>query len=77
MVLVGVGTTLGFIGAFTLAKLLSSFTSVVVESLKTGTDDPLLLIGAPLLLAGLAVLACYLPARRATEIDPLMTLREE
>ncbi|HKW10170.1 MAG TPA: FtsX-like permease family protein [Gemmatimonadaceae bacterium] len=77
LVLVGAGTALGFVGAFTLAKLLSSFTSVVVESLRIGTNDPLLLIGAPLLLAGLAALACYLPARRATEIDPLMTLREE
>ncbi|MGJ5820641.1 ABC transporter permease [Paludibaculum fermentans] len=39
--------------------------------------DPMLLIGAPALLAGLALLACYVPARRSTSIDPAVTLRSE
>jgi ABC-type antimicrobial peptide transport system permease subunit len=75
--LVSVGTVLGFLGAMALAKILSAMTNIFVESLKVGTDDPRLLIGAPLLLAALAMLACYLPARRATKIDPLKALREE
>jgi macrolide transport system ATP-binding/permease protein len=74
--LVCVGTVLGFLGAFVLAKMLSALTNAFVQALKVGTNDPRLLIGAPLLLAGLALLACYVPARRAAKIDPLKALRE-
>jgi len=74
--LVCVGTVLGFLGAFTLAKMLSALTSVFVDAVKIGTNDPRLLVGAPLLLAGLALLACYVPARRAAKIDPIKALRE-
>jgi macrolide transport system ATP-binding/permease protein len=74
--LVCVGTLLGLLGAFGLAKMLSALTSVFVNALNVGTGDLRLIIGAPLLLATLALLACYIPARKAASIDPLNTLRE-
>lgn len=75
--LVSIGTILGFLGAFSLAKVLAAMTNALVESLNTGTNDPRLLLGAPLLLAALAMLACYVPARTAAKIDPLKAIREE
>ncbi|SPE27458.1 membrane hypothetical protein [Candidatus Sulfopaludibacter sp. SbA3] len=75
--LVCIGTALGFLGAMAMAKVLSSLTSAFVEALRVGTDDPRLLAGAPLLLAGVALLACYVPARRSAQIDPLQALRGE
>ena len=66
----------GFLGAVVMAKVLSAVTSEFADAFKIGTNDPRLLIGAPLLLAALAMLACYVPARTAAKIDPLKALRE-
>ena len=76
-VLIGAGTVIGFLGAVGLAKAMSAITSKFADAFTVGTNDPRLLIGAPLLLAGLALLACYIPARGATAIDPLQALRQD
>ena len=75
--LVGIGTVVGFLGAVGLAKIVSALANMFVDALKFGTDDPRLLVGAPLLLASVAMLACYVPARKSVRMDPLKALREE
>jgi macrolide transport system ATP-binding/permease protein len=75
--LVAVGTVLGFLGAIGLARIVSSLANMFVDALRVGTNDPRLLVGAPALLAAVALLACYVPARRSVKIDPLKALREE
>lgn len=77
MTLIAVGTGLGLLGAFALARALSSLTTEFADAFNVGANDPWLLVGAPLVLASLAALACFVPARTATKIDPLKALRQE
>jgi ABC-type antimicrobial peptide transport system permease subunit len=74
-VLVTVGSVLGFLGAWGVGRVLAALSPEMAETL--GAKQPLLMIGAPLLLGGLAMLACYFPARRSTAVDPLVALRQE
>ncbi len=65
------GVTLGFAGAYLLTRLMQSLLFGVTAT------DPLTFGGVSLLLSLVAVLACYIPARRATKVDPLVALRYE
>jgi predicted permease len=76
-VLVTVGAILGLAGAWAGTRLLSGLISAVGSVTGTSAFEPALLVGAPLLLACLALVACYVPARRSLRIDPVVALRQE
>jgi putative ABC transport system permease protein len=69
--LLTLGLTIGFAGIFAFARVLRSFLFEV-----DAVDLPIYL-GVSLLLAFAALLACWLPARRASRVDPLVTLHAE
>jgi len=69
--LVGAGLAAGFVAALGTTRFMSSFLH------ETGSYDPVTFIVVPVVLAGVALLACGLPARRASRIDPLVALRSE
>jgi predicted permease len=74
--LVMAGSVFGLGGAYALVRAFAN-SPVMAQMMAGRSDDPVVIIGAPLGLALLAMLACYLPARRATEIDPMAALRTE
>jgi ABC-type antimicrobial peptide transport system permease subunit len=71
MQLAGLGLAVGIAGAFAAGRVLASLLSEV----KSG--DPVIFVATAGLLAAVALVACYLPARRAAKLDPMTALRYE
>ena len=69
--LVGIGVVIGLPAALALTRLLSS------QLYDIQPNDPVTLVGATLLIAAVAALSGYLPARRATRVDPVSAIRWE
>lgn len=74
LLLAGVGIVCGVAVALTLAKLTTSFSGLLYGVQAT---DPQIFAGIAILLIFVALLACYLPARRATKVDPMVAMRGE
>jgi putative ABC transport system permease protein len=68
---VGVGLALGVTASFAVNRVLQS------QLVGVSPYDPLTMMGAPLLLTAVAMLACYIPARSAMRVDPAIALRDE
>jgi hypothetical protein len=70
--LIAMGTAIGLAAAFALTRFLSK-----LQFFTGAPTDPVIFITVPVFLVSIALLACYLPARRASRVDPIMILRHE
>ena len=68
------GLAIGTASALILTRLLSSFSHLLYG---VGVNDPLTFTAVSFILAGVAILACYIPARRAAHVDPMVALRND
>jgi putative ABC transport system permease protein len=71
IITIGIGVAAGICGAISLTRLMQSMLY------HTSTTDPITFLGVAVLLTFVALLASYLPARRATRVDPVIALRYE
>jgi putative ABC transport system permease protein len=71
MRIVVIGLVSGLVGAAIMTRF---FRSLLFD---VGTTDPMTFLSVSAILAGVALFACYIPARRATRVDPLVALRQE
>jgi ABC-type antimicrobial peptide transport system permease subunit len=65
------GIAVGLIGAFALTRLMRTLLFEV------SATDPVTFVSIPLLLAAVALAACWIPARRAMKVDPIRVLRRQ
>ncbi|HET9713493.1 MAG TPA: ABC transporter permease [Pyrinomonadaceae bacterium] len=77
MVLAVIGVVLGLVGAYVLTKYLESWVGLSKMLFEVKVSDPLTYATIAVLLTVVALIACYIPARRATKVDPLVALRYE
>jgi putative ABC transport system permease protein len=68
------GLAIGVATALILTRLLLSFSHLLYG---VSASDPATLVSVSAVLIGVAILACYLPARRAMRVDPMVALRYE
>jgi ABC-type antimicrobial peptide transport system permease subunit len=71
MLLAGTGIVLGLLAAFAVTRIMATLLFGVTAT------DPVTYFGLALLIGFIALLACYIPARRATKVNPVAALRAE